>query len=174
MELIEILKNRRSIRNYTGEKIEEEKITQVLEAGLLSVSSRGKKPWEFIVVRDRDTLDKMSLCRQGSANMLKQADQAIVVIANEDITDVWVEDCSIVMSNMHLMATSLGIGSCWIQGRLREAADGTETENYLRDILGFPENYRLEAMLSLGMADNHLEPHSVSESDLNKIHYGKY
>lgn len=171
MKLIEILKKRRSIRNYTGEKIDDKMITQILQAGLLSASSRGRQPWEFIVVRDKGMLEKMSFCRKGSADMLKQAEAAIVVVANEDITDVWVEDCSIAMSNMHLMADSLGLGSCWIQGRLRIAADGTQTEEYLRGLLGYPANYKLEAMLSLGIAKNHPEPYSLDELDMSKVHY---
>ena len=81
--------------------------------------------------------------------MLAGAGAAVVVVADEERTDVWIEDCSIVMANMHLMADSLGVGSCWIQGRLREASDGRTTEEYLRQLLGIPENYRLEAMLSL-------------------------
>ena len=52
---------------------------------------------------------------------------------------------------MHLMAESLGVGSCWIQGRLRQAADGRSTEEYLAELVGIPEGHRLEAMLSIGM-----------------------
>lgn len=174
MQLIDMLRNRRSVRKYSDEDIDNDNLKQILQAGLLSASSRGKKPWEFIVVKDRKMLDKMALCRNGAANMLKNAAAAIVVIADSDVSDVWTEDCSIAMSNMHLMADSLGIGSCWIQGRLRQAANGTDTETYLRELLGFPDNYRLEAMLSLGMSDNHPKPHALDELDMEKIHYEKY
>lgn len=174
MQLIDMLQNRRSVRKYSDEAIDDDSLKQILQAGLLSASSRGKKPWEFIVVKDRKMLDKMALCRNGSANMLKDAFAAIVVIADPDVSDVWTEDCSIAMSNMHLMADSLGIGSCWIQGRLRQTANGTDTETYLRELLGFPDNYRLEAMLSLGMSNNHPKPHTLDELNLEKIHYEKY
>lgn len=170
MDLLKIMENRRSVRNYTGETISNEKIDRILKAGLLSASGRSKKPWEFIVVKNKDTLLKLSKCRVGSAKMLQGADCAIVVIANADLTDVWVEDCSIAMANMHLMADSLGIGSCWIQGRLRESENGESTESYLRDILKFPENYRLEAILSLGMTNNHPAPHNSDELPFEKIH----
>ncbi len=170
MDLLKTMENRRSIRKYTGEEIPEEKINIVLKAGLLSASSRGKKPWEFIVVRNKNTLLKLSKCRVDSAKMLVGADCAIVVIANTDLTDVWIEDCSIVMANMHLMADSLGIGSCWIQGRLRNAENGESTERYLRSILHFPENYKLEALLSLGMINNRPAPHNSDEIPFEKIH----
>ena len=89
-------------------------------------------------------------------------------------TDVWTEDCSIAMSNMHLMADSLGVGSCWIQGRLREAPDGRTTEEYLRELLQFPDGYKLEAILSLGIANKHPESHSMEDLLMDKIHREKY
>ena len=106
--------------------------------------------------------------------MLEGADTAIVVIADPEKTDVWTEDCSIAMSNMHLMADSLGVGSCWIQGRLREAPDGRTTEEYLRELLQFPDGYKLEAILSLGIANKHPEPHSMEDLLMDKIHREKY
>ena len=97
-----------------------------------------------------------------------------MVVADEKRTDVWIEDCSIVMANMHLMADSLGVGSCWIQGRLREAADGSTTEEYLGRLLGIPENYRLEAMLSLGVPAESKAVTALEELDMSKIHFEKF
>ena len=159
MEFLDVLKKRRSIRQYIGEEISEEQLQMVLNAGLLSPSSRSIRPWELIVVQNKDTLKEMS---------------AIVVVADTEKSDVWTEDCSIVMSNMHLMADSLGLGSCWIQGRLREASDGQTTEDYLRRILGYPKEIHLEAILSLGIPAVHPEGHSLTDIPENKIHYEKY
>lgn len=174
MDLLEILKNRRSVRTYTGEPVSEECLMKIVQAGLLSASSRNYEPWELIVVRDKEMLNRLSDCRAGSAKMLAGADAAIVVLGKEEKSDVWVEDCSIVMSNMHLMADSLGVGSCWIQGRLREAAEGGSTEAYVRELLGFPEELRLEAILSLGMPAGKRPPKELSKLPMEKVHYGKY
>lgn len=174
MELLEIMKNRRSVRAYSGEPVPEDKLEKILQAGLLSPSGRAIRPWELIVIRDKETLQKMASSRAAGAKMLEGADAAIVVLGNEEKTDVWTEDCSIVMSNMHLMADSLGVGSCWIQGRLREAADGRTTEAFLRELLGFPENFRLEATLSLGMPKVHPEPHGLEELPVEKVHREKF
>ena len=114
--MVELLQERRSIRRYTGEAVPEESLKQILQAGLLSPSGHNAKPWEFVVVKDRETLDKLSQCREGSAEMLKGAYCAVVVLGDEEKTDVWTEDCSAAMMNMHLTASSLGVGSCWIQG----------------------------------------------------------
>lgn len=174
MDLLEVMRNRRSVRSYTGEAVPQEKVDQILKAGLLSASGKNLKPWEFIVVRDKEVLAKLSKSRAAGAAMIEHADCAIVVVGDTEKTDVWTEDCSIVMTNMHLMADSLGVGSCWIQGRLREASDKRTTESFLRELLGYPEHYRLEAVLSLGMPENHPEPHSLDELPREKVHWEKF
>ncbi len=176
LDLLEIMRQRRSVRSYTSEEVGEEQMKKIIQAGLLSASGRGIRPWELIVVKDKDTLRKMAQCRDHGAAMLEGADAAIVVIADATKTDVWTEDCSIVMSNMHLMASSLGVGSCWIQGRLRVSAGEDSTEEYLRKLLGFPENCRLEAILSLGMPESVQKPREVTGELWGKVHrevYGK-
>ncbi|MDD3221358.1 MAG: nitroreductase [Clostridia bacterium] len=174
MDLMQMMMNRRSVRKYAGERIPEQTIDKILMAGLMSPSGRNAKPWEFILIRDKATLKKLSKARVGAAKMLENADAAVVVIANPEKTDVWIEDCSIAMANMHLMADSLGVGSCWIQGRLREAEDGRTTEEYICDLLSIPESYSLEAILSLGMPKQHPDAHIADEADKGKIHKEKY
>mgnify|MGYP001153827838 FL=1 len=151
MNLLSIFQQRHSIRKYTGAPIDDAALTQIIQAGLLSASSRSIRPWEFIVV-----------------------------IANAEVSDVWIEDSSIAMANMHLMADSLDIGSCWIQGRLRTATStdsGTAsitTEDYVRECLHFPEGYKLEAILSLGMPAEEKTPAELSKLPFEKIHYEKF
>lgn len=170
MDLLEIMRTRRSIRVYSGEVIPDEKLKRVLQAGLLSPSGKNTRPWEFVVVRDKETLLRMSECRVGAAKFLKKADCAIVVVGDSNKTDTVIEDCSIAMANMHLMAHALGLGSCWIQGRLRQAPDGTTTEETLRRILGFPEQYHLEAILSLGVPGQGREVKELPDICDEKIH----
>ena len=170
MELLDIMKKRRSVRTYTEETIPEEKLTAILQAGLLSASGKAIRPWEFIVVRKKETLNAMSKCRVAGSKMLEGADCAIVVLGHEEKSDVWIEDCSVAMANMHLMADSLGLGSCWIQGRLRQAPGERTTEEYLRELLKFPANFRLEAILSLGMIEKHPDAYELEKLPMEKIH----
>lgn len=174
MELLKIMQKRRSVRTYTAAPISDEKLTAILQAGLLSASGKAIRPWEFIVVRNRETLQAMSDCRIAGAKMLESAACAIVVLGDEDKSDVWIEDCSIAMSNMHLMADSLGVGSCWIQGRLREAPGGVTTEEYLRNLLKFPPNFRLEAILSLGIPQTHPEGRELESLPMEKVHQERF
>lgn len=175
MDMQDILIKRRSIRRYTQEQIPDDVLRQILNAGLLSPSSRGKQPWEFILVRDRNMLEHISKCRAGGhASMLQGAYCAVVVIADTESADAWIEDCSIAMLNMHLAADNLGVGSCWIQGRLRFADDKMTTESYLRQALHFPEKYQLEAILSLGMPATFPKPHDIEKLPFEKVHWEKF
>jgi len=174
-QMMETFLNRRSVRSYTGEAVPMEKLNTIIMAGLSSASSRAIRPWDLIVVRDKDKLIEMSGCRlKGSSRMLAGADAAIVVVGDEERSDVWIEDCSVVMANMHLMASALGVGSCWIQGRDREAVDGETTEDFLRRILRFPSESRLLAILSLGMPDEELPARTPESLPFNKVHINKY
>lgn len=168
-ELLPLLLTRRSVRRYTGDPIPPETLRAVVTAGLLSPSSRNRRPWRLVVVQDRATLEALSHCRQGSAQMLARAGAAILVFARPAESDVWTEDCSILMSNLHLAAHSQGLGSCWIQGRLRQAEDGRTTEAFCRERLALPEDWALEAILSLGIPVESPPPHTLEEADWGKV-----
>lgn len=176
--LLDMMKNRRSVRRYSGEEIPEELLQQVVAAGLLAPSGRNIRPWELVVVRDKEMIEKLSQMRPGGSQILAGADAAIVVLADPLKTDVWTEDCSIVMSFMHLMADSLGLGSCWIQGRLRPSKeDGKMAEDIVKELLGVPENYVLEATLCLGMPAEHAEARTEEEIEKlmsEKVHWEKF
>ena len=174
MDLLEIMRTRRSIRSYKNESVSEENITKILEAGLLSASGKAIRPWEFIVVEDKDTLQKLSDCRAGGVKMLREAACAIAVVGDKEASDVWLEDCSAVMSNMHLMAHALGLGSCWVQGRLRKAENGRDTEAFVREILGYPEQYGLQAILTIGVPNEEKEGYALDKLPMEKVHREKF
>ena len=85
-------------------------LDKIVEAGLLAPSGRNIKPEELIVVTDSKLLTQLSQCRKAGSQMLEGAGACIIVLGDEDKTDVWVEDCSNVILTMHYMASSLGLG----------------------------------------------------------------
>ena len=170
MDILQTILNRRSVRQYTDEPIPEEKLNAILYAGLAAASSKNRRPWEFVVVRDRAMLDALGGCRPGASNLLSKCQAAIVVCADAEAVDVWVEDCGSAMTQMHLMADAIGVGSCWLQVRLRKAADGRDTADVVRQLLGIPGKYGVMAILTLGMPESHPDPHTVDELLLEKIH----
>ena len=166
--LLDMLLNRRSVRSYTGEEIPEEKMKLVLQAGLLSESGHKIRPWEFVVIREKEKLLQLS---EGAGKMLQKAGAAIIVIADQEKSDVWIDDCAITMANMHLMADSIGLGSCYINARMRKAVGGGDTESFIKRFLDLPEHYRVSALLSLGIPVTKPAPHSLDRLHWEKVHY---
>ena len=174
MDVLDAVARRRSLRRYSGESVPQALLDRILEAGLRSASGRSRRPWELIVVRDRAMLDELAECREQGAGMLTGADAAIVVVADPTLADTWVEDCSIVMANMQLEAAASGVGSCWIQGRLLQAADGRSTHEFVANLLKVPAPYQLEAILSLGMPEAEAPRRPFDETLLGKVHEERF
>ena len=171
MDILEIMRSRRSVRRYTDEKISDELLKKILSGALLAPSGHSKYPCEFIVVKNRELLEKMSHCRKGVAKMLEGAAAADVVIADKNKSDTFVEDSCVAMMNMELVATSLGIGNCWIQIRNREAENDSASEEYLRGLLNFPENFACQAILSLGYPAKPPRVRELDKLSFDKISY---
>ncbi|MBE8955466.1 MAG: nitroreductase family protein [Quinella sp. 2Q5] len=169
MEMLDIMRSRRSVRRYNQEPISDEQLKQIVSAALLAPSGHAKYPCEFIVVTNRELLGKMALCRKTVAKMLEGAAAAVVVVADRDKSDTFVEDSCVAMMNMELMATSLGIGNCWIQVRNRPAEDDTPSEDYLRGLLNFPENFACQAILSLGKPARDPKPRDLDKLPFDKV-----
>lgn len=119
MELLEAMLNRRSIRDYNDKEIPDDVLHSILEAGLLSPSSRNLCPVELITVKDKDMIRQLARAKTAGSGMLKNAACAIVVIGDSKKSDAWIEDCSLSMIYMQLRATELGIANCWVQCRNR-------------------------------------------------------
>lgn len=94
----------------------------------------------------------------------------IAVFADSDKSDVWVEDCSIAMSYMNLMAAEQGLGSCWCQMHRRTTLTGRDAEENVRKALDVPENYRIVGVLALGIPVQTVEPHTPDDIDYSRVH----
>lgn len=150
METLDAIRKRHSIRKYTDEPISEEVLGRILEAGKLAPAGKGLRPITLCPVTDKETLAALSEAKAAGAGMIKDAAAAIVVFSDENITDTWIEDASVALSFMHLMATDQGLGSVWVQMRLRKDADGGDAEANVRRIMDAPDNLRVIGVLPLG------------------------
>lgn len=169
-----LIRTRRSIRRYTDESVTDEVMDQIVEAALRAPSSRGFNPWEFIVVRDKDQLARLAKAKPHGASFLRNAAAAIVVLADPERCDVWVEDASIATIFIHLAAASLGLGSCWIQIRKRMHSETVTAEAYVAQVLGIPDNRVVEAMVALGYAAEEKKPHGEDYPEMAKVFAGQY
>lgn len=150
LKMLDILRKRRSIRHYTSQAIGPEILAQLKEAVLRSPSSRGLDPWEFIFVSDKGLLESLSTAKPHGAHFLRDAALGVVVLGNEDKADTWIEDCSIASIILQLACESLGLGSCWVQIRLRAFDQQRSAEDRVREILGIAPHLRVESIISIG------------------------
>ena len=125
----DLIRNRRSMRKFTDEELTQDQVLTLLKAALMAPSSKRSNCWQFIVVDDKDTLEKL---------FVKDAALAIVVTADPIASDVWIEDASIASIMIQLQAEDLGLGSCWVQVRERFTANGTPANEYIHELLDLP------------------------------------
>jgi len=172
--MIELLRNRRSIRKYTYKTIEPEKIEILKEAVLRSPSSRNFDPWEFIFADDREILKQLALCKPHGAKFLEHAALGIVIYADEQKSDVWIEDCSIASILVQMVAQSIGLGSCWVQIRKRTFDEDTASENYIKGLLSLPGHMKVESIISLGYPAEERDPVPKENLKYEKIRLNSY
>lgn len=167
--MFDILRKRRSIREYTDKEIEPEIIDLLKEAALRSPTSRDIRPWRFIFITDRELLDKLSKAKEHGSSFLGGARLGVIVCAYENESDVWIEDCSIASIILQLAGQSLGLGSCWIQIRNRMYSDKVTSENYIRDLLDLPKSMKVESMISFGYPGEDKTPVPKEKLDFDKV-----
>lgn len=171
--MLNILYRRRSIRKYKDTKLDPAIVQQLLKAALLSPSSRGFQPWQFVAVEDTELLKQLALAKKGSG-FLKNAALGIVILADPAISDVWVEDAAIAATLLHLTAETLGLGSCWIQIRERQFSETESSEDYVRRMLEIPENLKVTSIISIGYPDESKPSYTDSHLKFDKVHIDKY
>ncbi len=173
-DMIELLRTRRSIRKFTEQAIEPEKIELIKEAVLRAPSSKNSNAGEYIFVDDQELIQKLSQCKPHGAAPLQTAPLAVVVLVDESKTVAWIEDSSIASFVTHLAAHSLGLGSCWIQIRGREYSEEKMSEEYIRELLNIPESLRILSIVAIGYAQRLHEGHPATDLKFEKIHFNKF
>ncbi|MCA6213791.1 NAD(P)H nitroreductase [Thermococcus bergensis] len=173
MEFFEVLKKRRSIRRFQDKPVPKELVEKLLEAAFLSPSSYNKRPWHFVVIDDKEKLEALSRAKLGASG-LKTAPVAIVVTADESRSDVWIEDASIAAEHIQLAAFDLGLASFWVQIRNRMHDETKTAEEYVRELLGIPENYRVLCIIGMGYPAENKPPHGDEVFEWEKVSHNEF
>lgn len=166
---METLFKRRSIRRYTDEPVAPEQIRRILEAAMVAPSAGDQRPWEFVVIDDRKTLDTVPSIHPHS-NMIREASVAILVCGDpsrEKHKGYWAQDCSAAVMNILLEAVELDLGAVWLGVYPRE--DRVEG---LRKLLGIPEGIIPFALVPVGHVREPKPPAERFEE--TRIHRNKW
>ncbi len=140
MEAMEAIRKRRSVRKYTGDPIPRSDLESIVDAGRLAATGGNKQPWEFIVVTEAATIEKLKVAAQW---MDKAA--AIIAVVMDSSSRWWVEDGSAAIENILLAATAMGYGSCWLEGWT------LPREDEFKELLDVPAEKRLLTLIPVGV-----------------------
>ena len=148
--MLNAVRNRRSIRRYQDRPIEAADIEQLQEAMLRAPSSRNLQPWRFVFVTDKVLLKALADAKASFGDFVGTAPLGVVVCGDASVSDCWIEDCSIAATTLQLAAVALDLGTCWIQIRARQHADGSPAEKHVREILGLQEGLSVLCIVAVG------------------------
>lgn len=171
VEFEEIVNTRRSIREYQDREVADEDILKILKAGMQAPGSRlGAEPWEFVVVKNRDTLERLGEIKP----RVKNAPVAIVLVANIErafYKTVWQQDMGAACENMLLEAVNLGLGALW-----NGVAPEEERMQKIGEIIGIDDitNLKPYSIVTVGYPADGWENKFMDKFDEERIHYEKY
>ncbi|MBR4696576.1 MAG: nitroreductase family protein [Selenomonadaceae bacterium] len=171
--LFELVCQRRSVRRYTGEKVSDDVVREILKIALLAPSSWGRHPVEFVVIRDRATIEAVARCKRMGAGPLPTADVAIVVMADTADCELWIEDAAVASTYILLAAEQFGVGACWIHMRNRQGQRKSADEE-IRQILGVPDKFSVLNVVALGQKGEKKSPRTEKDLVWQNVHYGRY
>ncbi|MCD7970182.1 MAG: nitroreductase family protein [Alistipes sp.] len=160
---LDVIFERKSVRAYTDQPVEAEKIDLMVRAAMAAPTGMDRRPWEIVVVDDRAVLDKM--CEGlAAARMLEQAPLAVIVCGDTDRSSYWYLDCSAATQNLLLAAEAQGLGAVWTA-----AYPYQERMGVVIDALNLPDNILPLAVIPVGYPAGPETPKDKYNPD--KVHY---
>ncbi len=166
VQMRDLIKKRRSIRQYTADPVSDADIRTLLEAAMAAPSGSDRRPWEFVVVRREDRRRHLAAMKQWSF-MCADAPVVFVVCGDEGRSEHWVEDTSAATENLLLAAAGLDLGAVWVAVYPDRAR-----EEYVRQALGIPPELRVLCLVPVGHPAEEKPPHT--KYDEHKVHYDRH
>ena len=170
----DLVKTRRSHRKFSSEEIAPEAVQLILRAALMSPTSKSQRAWQFVVVDDKNDIEKLAEAKNLGSQFMKGAPLAVVVLGDPMQNDCWVEDGSIAAISMQYQAEELGLGSCWVQMRGRGLDDCTPADEVIRGILDIPANYSVLCVVAFGHYTDERKPQNEDNLKWENVHADKW
>lgn len=169
MTLNEAIHQRRSVREFTSQAVEQEKIDMLLQAAMQAPSAGNQQPWEFLLIKDKTKLCEVA---EGHphAKFLTQTPLGIVVLCNEQglkYPEFWQQDLAAATQNILLQAVELGLGGVWIGFAPRE-----EYVELSKKVFDLPPHVKVFSMIAIGYPLN--PPRQSHRFEPQRVHCEKY
>ena len=164
---IENILNRKSVRKYSEQKVEQEKIDTILKCGMAAPSAMNKQPWEILVVTDKEKLEKIAEIAP-NASYSKNSQITMIVCGDKTVSDkFWEQDCCAVTENILLAAEALELGAVWCA-----VYPFDEKVAAIQNLFGLPENIIPLNIIPMGYPLTKEEPKQKYNAD--KIHVNNW
>ena len=172
--MLELLRQRRSIRQFSSREIEAEKIELLREALLRAPTSRNLQPCQFVLIDDPGILEQLAGAKAHGTSFFAAAPLAIVIAADPAVSDVWIEDCAIAAIIVQLAAEELGLKSCWGQLRLRPHDAVSSASDFVRQLVGLPAGMEVPIAIAIGYPGEKKSGHPVASLPAGKLHLNRF
>lgn len=166
MDLLRAIQIRRSIRAFKDHPVPKDMLEKIVDAARFAPTARGIEPWEFIVITEPATLQKIAALAE-NGRFFVQAKAGIAVFCQD--TKYYLEDGCAATENILLAATNLGIGSCWVAG------DKKPYCSQVGSLLNMPQSFKLVSLIALGYPVGKNSFHVADKRTLKEvIHWEKF
>ncbi|MGL5317656.1 MAG: nitroreductase family protein [Bacteroidales bacterium] len=165
-ETLETILARTSVRNFTEQPVSAEDLLTMVRAGMAAPTGRDIRPWEFVIITDRATLDSLS-AKLPYAKMLEKAPAAIAVLGNTKQSFYWYLDCAAATQNILLTAQSLGLGAVWTTTYPYE-----DRMKVVADQLCLPDSIQSLCVIPVGYPKGNTKP--KDKWNESKVHYNQW
>jgi len=155
MDVFQAIKERKSVREYTGEGISDKDLNKLLQSARMAPSAKNLQPWQIIVVTDFETKKELVGVCQGQ--MFIEDAGAVIIGLVEDTK--WSEiDLAISLDHLSLEAVELGLGTCWI---------GSFNSDKLKEIIQIPSRFEPFVLMTVGYPDD--DSHSPTKKAVEEL-----
>ncbi len=142
MDIKKVFESRRSVRRYTSEDVNDKDIEEILHCASLAPTARNVQPWEFLVVKDKKSIQDISKLASPNGSFIAGAPVCIAIFCLD--TKYYLEDGCAATTQALLSAVSLGLGACWVAGDKKDYCDA------IKERFNVPRQFKLVSLISLG------------------------
>lgn len=144
-----------------------------MKVALTAPSSFGHRSVEFVVVQDKERIEKVAACKSMGGKQIIGAGAVIVVMVKLERGKFWIEDGAIASSYILLAAEQYGLGACWVHIRNR-SGNRMSSDEEIRELLGVPEDYAVLNPVAIGSKAENKMGYAETDFDMNKVHYEQF
>ena len=163
-DVLQFITARRSVRGFTGEPVDREKLEVALKAAMAAPSARNTKPWEFVVVTEKERVQAVCAAHP-YAKFGADAGAVVLPFGKKEGYALFDQDMGASTENLLLALANLGLGATWCGMR-------DDLQEAVRGVVGIPEKLYVFALVPVGVPSEAVPPRTQYEPE--RVHWEAY